>query len=120
MTSVVNVRVNNIRPRYNNLEEWMKDKNNVYIGRSGIVFIDNKRYPPNGSIWANPYKVVNSNREMCIRNYEIYIREKIEKEYGIDELMKLEGKKLGCWCHPNKCHGDILVKLIEEYKIHKL
>ena len=24
------------------------------------------------------------------------------------------GKTLGCWCKPEKCYGDILVKIIEE------
>jgi hypothetical protein len=24
------------------------------------------------------------------------------------------GKNLGCWCKPEKCHGDILIKIIEE------
>ena len=42
--SVVNVKVNCIRPKYNNLEEWMTDPNNVYIGRKGIVFINSERF----------------------------------------------------------------------------
>ena len=52
-------------------------------------------------------------RENCLIEYEEYIREKIKKE-GIEELKKLKGKVLGCWCKPEKCHGDILLKLIEE------
>lgn len=43
--SVVNCKVKHIRPKYNNLEEWIKDENNVYIGRKGVVFIDEKRFP---------------------------------------------------------------------------
>jgi hypothetical protein len=42
--SVVNCKVNHIRPKYNDLKEWMNDTNNIYIGRSGIVFIDGKRW----------------------------------------------------------------------------
>ena len=41
--SVCNVKVNNIRPKYNNLKEWMDDPNNIYIGRGKIVFINNER-----------------------------------------------------------------------------
>lgn len=33
-----------------------------------------------------------------------------------EQLLELEGKNLGCWCKPEACHGDILVKLIDEYK----
>ena len=24
---------------------------------------------------------------------------------------ELKGKVLGCWCHPQRCHGDVLVEL---------
>jgi hypothetical protein len=43
--SVVNCKVQYIRPKYNNLKEWMNDPNNIYIGRGGVVFIDKKRFP---------------------------------------------------------------------------
>jgi hypothetical protein len=43
--AVVNVKVEYIRPKHKNLSEWMKDENNVYIGRKGVVFIDGKRFP---------------------------------------------------------------------------
>ena len=29
----------------------------------------------------------------------------------MNDLHELEGKTLGCWCKPEKCHGDILIKL---------
>ena len=61
MTKVVSVKVNNIRPQYKNLEERMKDENNVYIGRKGVVFINNKRFPHDNSIWSNPYKIDKNN-----------------------------------------------------------
>jgi Domain of unknown function (DUF4326) len=31
-----------------------------------------------------------------------------------DELPELEGKILACWCKPEPCHGDVLLRLIEE------
>ena len=38
-TKIANVKVANIRPRYNDLEDWMRDTiNNVYIGRRGVRF----------------------------------------------------------------------------------
>lgn len=27
----------------------------------------------------------------------------------------MKGKNLGCWCHPEPCHEDILLELIEKY-----
>jgi hypothetical protein len=32
----------------------------------------------------------------------------------MERLKELEGKALGCWCKPKSCHGDVLIKLIEE------
>ena len=78
-SKVVNVRVSFIRPKYTNLEEWMNDKNNVYIGRKGIVFINKERFPKNDSIWANPFKISGDDtRETVIAKYEKYIRNKIQ------------------------------------------
>lgn len=119
-TSVVNVRVSNIRDRdgYQNLKEWCEDENNIYIGRKGVVFIDKQRYPKEDSIWANPFKIDDQNtREKVIHKYRKYIIRKIKKENLWDELQNLKGKKLGCWCHPKLCHGDVLIDLINEYDI---
>ena len=55
--AVVNVKVANLRPHYNNLREWMQDEDNVYIGRKGVLFIDGKRFPGESSDFANPYKI---------------------------------------------------------------
>ena len=69
----------------------------VYIGR--------------GSKWGNPFRMKSENqRGEVIEKYEDYARQKFSK----DELAVLVGKRLGCFCKPRKCHGDILVKLIEE------
>ena len=114
-TTVVNVKVEHIRPEFNNLQEWCEGSNNVYIGRKGVVFINGKRYPPEDSIFANPYKVgKDGTRDEVIQKYKTCILEKIErKEITQDQLDKLRGKKLGCWCKPNTCHGDVLVELID-------
>lgn len=113
---VVNVKVAHIRQHgYNDLRMWMEDPNNLYIGRRGIVFIQEKdgtkaRWPKHDSPWANPYKVGKEyTRDEAIAKYRSYILEKIQK--GEVSLHKLEGKTLGCWCKPDSCHGDVLVEL---------
>lgn len=122
--SVVNCKVKYIRPKYNNLQEWINDKKNVYIGRAGIVFITNKetgkkeRFPKKSSNFANPYKVgKDGNREEVLQKYKIYIEKKLENDDTlINELISLKGKNLGCWCYPDPCHGNILLELIIKYK----
>ncbi len=122
--SVVNCKVKYIRPQYNNLKEWMDDPNNVYIGRAGVVFVTNEetgnkeRFPKFSSVFANPFKVgKDGTREEVIALYRDYTEEKLEKatEQELIELISMKGKNLGCWCHPEPCHGDVLLELIEKY-----
>jgi len=113
MTTIINVKVKNIRPTYDTLYDWMKNPQNEYIGRSGVVFINNERFPKKTSQWANPFTVKKEGRDKCLELYEAWVREKIKKE-GIEDIKKLKNKVLGCWCKPEKCHGDILIKILNE------
>ena len=36
-----------------------------------------------------------------------------ERDKAIKEL---KGKILGCWCPPQKCHGDVLIELTKKYE----
>jgi len=119
---VVNVKVNYIRAfGFDNLKEWMEDADNEYIGRRGVIFVERKRFPEVSSKWANPFKLVpGKTGDQVMEEYENYIRKKIIEDNLIEELLDLEGKNLGCWCAPNRCHGDVLLKLIEEFKNYNL
>ena len=118
----VNCKVGYIRPEYDNLKEWTEDPNNIYIGRKGVVFISNKetgkkeRFPKEDSEFCNPFKIgKQGDREEVLNKYEEYIRKKIENNNELKKkLINMRGKNLGCWCYPEKCHGDILLKIIEE------
>src|SRR5437868_10812117 len=118
-TCVVNVKVDHIRPKHKNLKQWMRDENNVYIGRKCIVFITLKdgskeRYPKKDSIWANPYKIGNNmSKKKCLKKYEKHLTKLLKDEDNLKEFEKLKGKNLGCWCKPEKCHGDIIVKMLK-------
>lgn len=113
--SVVNVKVKYIRPDFENLQEWMNCKNHVYIGRKGIVFIDGKRFPSENSLFCNPYKIgKDGSREEVLVKYENYLVEKMEKDENFrKQFFKLRGKILGCWCKPESCHGDVILKLLK-------
>lgn len=75
----------------------------VYIGR--------------GSVFGNPYTVERYGRDKCISLYSTYIKARLNKEPELVQgLMKLDGKVLGCYCKPKRCHGDILISLIRAYK----
>lgn len=82
-----------------------KEPYDVYIGR--------------GSIWGNPFShkegtkalYVVPSREEAIQKYEEWIKNKPEL---LSRLSELKGKTLGCWCSPKSCHGDVLIKLVEQ------
>mgnify|MGYP003620963794 CR=1 FL=1 len=94
------------------------DSENVYIGRAGVVFIDGVRFPKTASMWANPIKLTkDGDREQVTRRYREYIMDKIQKNPELYDLSKLKGKKLGCWCKPETCHGDVLSELIHDNDI---
>ena len=63
------------------------------------------------SVWANPFSVKKWGREGAIKRYEEKLRGKPEL---LARLPELEGKILACWCKPKACHGDVLLRLIEE------
>lgn len=70
----------------------------VYIGRP--------------SIWGNPFIIGrDGTREEVVEKYENYARSDPKIMASLD---KLEGRVLGCFCKPEACHGDVLVKLLEE------
>lgn len=63
--------------------------------------------------WSNPFPIrPDRSREEAVRLFEKWIRNKPEMLADLDEL---DGKVLGCWCDEEElCHGDVLIKLIEE------
>ena len=113
--SVVNCKVAYIRPKYNNLKEWMSDPENVYIGRKEVVFIDGQRFPKLESNFANPYKIdKDGTRDEVLTKYRKYIISKLMSSSTLTkELLSMKGKCLGCWCHPDPCHGNILLEIID-------
>jgi hypothetical protein len=112
-TEVVNVKVAHIRPGFANLCEWVSAENHVYIGRRGVVFVDGRRYPPEDSKWANPYKIGrDGSRDEVLAKYRNHIVERIRREPDLYNLEELRGKVLGCWCKPDSCHGDVLAEML--------
>lgn len=64
------------------------------------------------SLWGNPFKVGrDGTREEVIEKY----REYVKSDPSLMALLpELRGKRLGCYCAPGPCHGEILVELLEE------
>lgn len=77
------------------------------------------------SIWGNPYshkegtsaKWVVGSRKEAIEKYREYIQTQPKL---LNQVHKLRGKTLGCFCKPSMCHGDVLVELIENQKFKSI
>ena len=118
--SVVNVKVAHIRPQYKDLRDWMSHEDNVYIGRGGVVFVvandgSKVRWPKSNSVWCNKNKVTTAmSRDEAIAAYEKDLDVLLEDEDNRTEFTQLRGKNLGCWCKPERCHGDVILRKLDE------
>lgn len=66
----------------------------VYIGRP--------------SKWGNPFRIgPDGTRAEVIAKYEAWLD---TQPALLAALPELAGKRLGCWCSPLPCHGDVLVR----------
>ena len=82
----------------------------IYIGRKMIF--GGRKLPE--SKWANPFRITNKqDRETVIKLYKEYLMSNPELMKCLGEL---KGKRLGCWCKPKRCHGDILAELANKCK----
>lgn len=85
MTTANATQVVNIKAR----EEY-----DVYIGRP--------------SKWGNPFFLAHRTREKVIRQYREWL---MSQPNLLAALPELRGKRLGCYCAPLSCHGDVLAEL---------
>lgn len=83
-----------------------KDEFDISIGRGGP--------------WGNPFKIGHGpgglSREEAISKYKEYFEQEIlpdpEKHSA---LLSLRGYRLGCFCKPEACHGDIIASYLNSY-----
>lgn len=71
----------------------------VYIGRPGP--------------WGNPFVIgEDGDRAEVIQRYEAWLLAQPEM---IERMRsELRGKDLVCWCAPLPCHGNIILRLLEQ------
>ena len=67
------------------------------------------------SMFANPFKIGKDGTwGEVLMKYRAWFDERLKDELFKTELEKLRGKRLGCWCKPEPCHGDIVVQFLEK------
>ena len=75
------------------------DSYDVYIGR--------------GSIFGNPYEIgIDGSRAQVIERYKKWFHFCLRDAIFKKEVQLLIGKKLGCFCLPQDCHGRIIAEYL--------
>lgn len=82
------------------------DQYDVYIGRAG---------KGQDGYFGNPFPLTDkSKRGSTLENYKAYFDKRIETDPEFKErIFSLKGKRLGCFCKPHPCHGDIIAEYLE-------
>lgn len=85
----------------------------VYIGRIGGTYMPD---PPHRGCFGNPYRIGEYSRTECIRLFKEYFLKRIEKdEVFRTAVLALQGKRLGCFCKPRACHGDVIKEWLDAH-----
>lgn len=80
----------------------------VYIGR--------------GSKWGNPFSHREGTKaahrvdsvEQAISCYRTFLWSQIREGFiTLDDLRSLDGKRIGCYCAPRPCHGEVIKAAVE-------
>lgn len=84
---------------------------NTHPARATFIPIDRQ------SVFGNPFRIGDGgwDRDDVIRLYRKWFYERIEKMPSFKKkVLALKGKILICWCTPLPCHGDVIIKYLEE------
>ena len=100
------------RDGFSSFKEWCDTPNHIYIGPNIRKYL--KDYSKKDSLWCNPFRNYDLTKSQSNEFFETFVR---SNPFMILQLEQLESKVLGCWCRTDQetCHGDILVKLYEEF-----
>ena len=84
----------------------VKQQYDVYIGRAA----GSKGY------FGNPFIIGrDGDRDQVIRKYKEYFLKKVEEDAVFkSKVLELRGKRLGCFCKPLACHGDVIKEWINK------
>jgi hypothetical protein len=70
-------------------------------------------------VWGNPFSHLPGSLaefkvayDEVLPRYEAWLR--AQPQLVERARMELRGKRLGCWCAPKPCHGDILARIANE------
>lgn len=87
---------------------------------------EGQTYIGRGSPFGNPFShlpsmfgtIRVSSREEAVESYRLWMTTDLQipgwRKPTADEVESLRGRRLGCFCKPAACHGDVLIELLGE------
>lgn len=97
LTTVVNLR---------------NEPHDVYIGRGKDGEIPD---PPERGCFGNPFSVRRYGRRGAIDRFVVYFYDRVEEDMAFrNAVLALKGSRLGCFCKPDECHGDVIKQWLDE------
>ena len=63
----------------------------------------------------NYHQVTNSRTPLNIESLSISVKSYCLDQKEKSEVYKLSGKRLGCFCKPMECHGDVLADYLNSW-----
>ncbi|MFA0660648.1 DUF4326 domain-containing protein [Vibrio splendidus] len=102
ITRVINIKMSD------EFSASSKDSKFEYIGR--------------GSYWGNPYSIYEvedledeTPRENVIRKFKYDFDHDCLLNRDKSKAYALSGKRLGCYCKPEACHGDVIAEFLNSW-----
>jgi len=91
-----------------------QEKFDAYIGRGPGGKIPD---PPNRGCYGNPFSVEKYGRKGSIERFVVYFYDRVATDPVFRAaVLELQDKRLGCFCKPQECHGDVIKQWLDEQK----
>jgi hypothetical protein len=62
---------------------------------------------------SHKHSQVQGTREEVIEKFKVYFKERLEDPLYKVLVLQLRGNKLGCFCKPKACHGDVIKEWLD-------
>jgi len=91
---------------FTDFQDWASKPGNVYVGRNMSFYVPGATK----SKWSNPFSAKKYGRSECIQLF----RESIADRHEEIRRDLSDATSLGCWCHPDPCHADVLADILNQ------
>lgn len=90
-----------------------REEYDVYIGREGRGHDGYFGNPYRAGYWCPRCRQVHESGGSTLPCYREFFKERISSDSTfLERVLALRGKRLGCFCKPAPCHGDVIAEFV--------